>query len=350
MNSTSKVLNGSGQWVFLAPVKRLILTDATDNEITIDRVTFVGPGKLPRIRSRLGFKKQISHFKSCQSGTLDHLFNEGTAFATARFTGQGNSQLVKFLNHAHEELALLALSQLGIRKRRNNSCPALSEEVPISRRALLMVNTSNESWYAPHELVGRFTDLVLDERWRENQKNGFFFELLKIIRGTIKVGSGWRNDLRNAAIIAGHSQSSADLPQAFLWNMIAIELLLTKQGDSYSDSLPERAEAFIGWTSNWKLQNFEQVIQNLYSKRCQLVHRGNRACIAIRDVLFSDVILHNILTNIVKHSDLFKTKDDIVLFSEKIRAERLLGIKPRTRPKTLKFAMPVYDQNDFEEF
>jgi hypothetical protein len=350
MSSVSKILKESGTWVFLAPVRRLVLTDAIDNEITIDRITFVGPNKLPRIRSRLGFHKRISHFKSRQRGVLKHVFSEGTAFATSRFTGEGRTHLDNFLNQVREELVLLSLTQLGIRKRRNNSFPVLSEEFPIGHRVLLMMNTNKDSWYAPHELVGRFTDLVLDELWRENQQRGFFFDLLKIFQGTTKVSPGWRKDLRNASVLAGQSQCSADVPQAFLWNMIAIELLLTKQGDSYSDSLPERAEAFIGWTSDWKLQNFEQRIRDLYLKRCQLVHHGNRECIEIRDVLSSDVILYNVLTNIVKHPDLFKTKDDIILFSEKVRAERLLNIRPRTRPKTLRFAMPIYDLRDFEEF
>ena len=348
--SVSKTLTDSGTWVFLAPIKRLILTDAVDNEIAIDRITFVGPSKLPRIRSRLGFNKKISHFKSRQGGVLNHLFKGSTAFATTRFTGEGKAQLDRFLNQVREELVLLSLTQLGIRKRRNNSFPVLSEEFPVGRRTLLMMNTTKDSWYAPLELVGRFTDLVLDELWRENQELGFFFDLLKIFRGGTNVSPGWNKDLRNAAVLAGQSQCTADVPQAFLWNMIAIELLLTKQGDSYTDALPERAEAFIGWTADWKLQNLEQRIRELYFKRCQLVHRGNRSGIEIQDVLATDVILYNVLTNIVKHPDLFKTKEDIILFSEKVKAERLLRVRPRIRPKTLKFAKLFYDPKDFEEF
>lgn len=158
--SVSKVLTDSGTWVFLAPIKRLVLTDAVDNEITIDRITFVGPRKLPRIRSRLGFSKRISQFKSRQSGVLKHLFEGDTVYATARFTGEGKAQLDRFLNQVREELVLLSLTQLGIRKRRNNSFPVLSEEFPVGRRSLLMLNTTKDSWYAPLELVGRFTDLV----------------------------------------------------------------------------------------------------------------------------------------------------------------------------------------------
>jgi hypothetical protein len=192
--------------------------------------------------------------------------------------------------------------------------------------------------------------LVLDERWLNFQENSFFFDFLRILRGQISISRSWKEEIRKAAILAGESQCSSDLPQAFLWNMIAIELLLTKQGDRYLDSLPERAEAFIGWTVDWKQNNYRELIKDLYRKRCQLVHSGNKSAIEVQDLLFSDEILLNVLTNIVKHPRLFKSKDDVITFSEKVKAEYVLGINPRTRPKTLRFSRPTYDSTDLEHF
>jgi hypothetical protein len=343
-----------GVWLFLAPIKRLRLTEAVNNEFRVNQVSFVSPQKLPRIRKRLGFTKHISELKSQHAGVLRHLFSEeeADAYAVGRLTGIGKEKVKDFLQQVREELLLLSLSQLGSRRRRHNAFPVLSQEHPIGHRILLMINLTKGSMVAPHELVGRFTFLDLNPLWKENQERGFFFGLLKILRGETRVASSWRNQLHEAAILAGQSQTSVDLPHAFLWNMIAIELLLTEEGDrnKYAERLPEMAEAFIGWTTDWKHNNYEEEIRTLYRKRNGLVHRGDRSSIETRDLLFSDVILHNVLANIVRHPRLFTSKSDVIAFSNKVKAEHLLGMRPRVRPKTFKFSLPAYDHKDFEEF
>ena len=76
--------------------------------------------------------------------------------------------------------------------------------------------------------------------------------------------------------------------------MIAIETLLTSQGDSYSSVLPKRVEAFIGWTTAWAIGDFENRIQGAYKKRCAFVHAGKFDGLTVRDLVFSDDILFNV--------------------------------------------------------
>jgi hypothetical protein len=131
--------------------------------------------------------------------------------------------------------------------------------------------------------------------------------------------------------------------------MIAIELLLTQQGDFYNSALPERAEAFIGWSINWKRLNYRDRISDAYRKRCGFIHAGNREAITIKDVLFTDDIILNLLVNIVKNTDIFYSKKQLIDFSEKVKAEHLLGIKSKVRPQSLQFVNLQYIRDDYDK-
>ncbi|MBG33198.1 MAG: hypothetical protein CL552_08910 [Alcanivorax sp.] len=130
--------------------------------------------------------------------------------------------------------------------------------------------------------------------------------------------------------------------------MIAIETLLTSSNDKFSQELPKRVEAFIGWTTDWEIQNFESKIKQLYEKRSAFVHSGKFSSITIPDLLFTDKILLNVFYNICKHIDIFHKKQDLIDFSKKVQAEKTLGIKPKVRPKTIMFISPNYSKRDLE--
>lgn len=339
--------NQSGTWLFIVPIRGLELTNAVRNEYKVDRVTFVAATKLPYIWKRLGFPSPVSKIKKRNPWGMDKFFDASDTFATMRLTGNGSEQRAKFINYVKDELAILALSQLAYSRRRNNASPVLAEERSPDRYSYLMMNTGNESWSLGGERTEKFGNLRLDRLWMGHQQKMFFFDLLKIITKEIRVAKSWVEDIRNAAILAGQSQASSDLPQAFLWNMIAIELLLTRQGDRYSESLPRRAEAFIGWAVEWSIGDYEERIRNLYSKRSGLVHAGLRNAIEIEELLFSDALLSNVLINIVKHPKLFRSKGALIEFSEKVQAEHLLGLKPKVIPRTFSFVVPSYSEDDY---
>lgn len=251
------------------------------------------------------------------------------------------------LNLIREELALLTPSQLGYAKRHDISAPAISEERPQASRSYVVLSSKETTWTQPNKWVGNFFPLALDEDWVRFQKEGFFFDLLKLLRGDIHVDTGWRNDVRNAAVLLGQSQASIDVPQAFLWNMIALECLLTRQGDAYSNALPARAEAFLGWTGYWASEDFETRITDVYKKRSAFVHNGRRELISLRDLFFTDDLLLNLLLNIIGHHKLFTSKEAVIEFSKRVAAEHVLGIDAKVRPKTLRYWKRNYSDRDY---
>jgi hypothetical protein len=136
---------------------------------------------------------------------------------------------------------------------------------------------------------------------------------------------------------------------SFLWNMIALETLLTKQTDKYTDALPKRVEAFLGWIGFWETENYEQRIREAYQKRCIFVHSGNNSTITKQDILFTDDLLLNLLYNITKFYRIFKSKNDIIEFADKVEAEHKLGIRSKVRPKKLMFISRKYSEKDLNE-
>lgn len=342
------VKDEKGLWIFIAPVEGLILTEAVKYEIVINKVTFMSGKKLQNVRSRFQFPNSISNLKNTAINDFKSFVEGAETFAICNLGGVGEKKQEEFLGLVRLELNYLSLTQLVYSRRRFNAHLCLSGEGRSGFVKWYMINKHTKSRSNSSKRMGKYQELVLNDIWNSNQKWGFFQELLKVIRGKSGVSVGWRDDILNAALLAGQSQSSTDLPMAFLWNMIAIETLLTHQGDTYSSALPKRVASFIGWCSEYSIAGFEEKISSIYKKRCAFVHSGKLHDIEIKDLLFSDVILANIFFNILKHLDLFKNKDSLIIFSSKVEAEALLGLKSKVRPKTLNFIDLNYSDLDYK--
>lgn len=235
IDEIKKRQNAPGQWVYIIPIDGVKLTGAVKNEFQIDRILLVDKVKLPRIRKRLGLPQKISEFKDMWSG----FFSRSDTYAVVRHSGNP-TETRKFCRQlVRDELALLALSQLGYSRRRYGNSPSILGIQQSSQIKDLLLNSADGRKSLQGKLEGKYRPLVMDKRWYNYQKEQFFFNLLKILRKEIKVSNTWRQELSRAALLVGQSLCSTDLAYSFLWNMIALEMLLTRQGDKYTDVLPK---------------------------------------------------------------------------------------------------------------
>jgi hypothetical protein len=149
-----------------------------------------------------------------------------------------------------EALHLLCVSQLGYSRRRQVRLAVPKGEEGHSYVRFLFVR-GRES-----EPFGRYTPtatsplngMVLDGTWKRFQHQVLFTNLLKILQRQTKVEDSWRDDLRRAALLVGESVGANDLLKSFVWNIAALEPLLTKQDqEKVPDALRKRAEALLGW-------------------------------------------------------------------------------------------------------
>lgn len=318
----------------LAPISYLTLTEHVKREVRVDRVTFVSAQRLPYVRKRLGINTRISTLRA--NGDLERVLTDTTTtVAVLRLSGVLREKEADFMSLLREELAILNSSFLGFNRDRFSVRPSFSDERPRGSRSYLFLHRNGKTGWRQSEFLSGFGQTT-DYYWLRSARQNFFFPLLRILRGELKVARAWKRDLYNASVMVGQSQAASDLAIAFLLNMIALELLLTQQGDGVVDALPERAEAFLGWTGHWESKDFATRIRDLYRKRCLLVHQGARNEIDVSDLLFSDELLLNLLSNLVHHPELFSSKQDVVEFSNRVGAERLLGIDAGVRPRTLR--------------
>lgn len=335
-----------GDWVFLTPVGNVILTGAVNNEFGIGRILFVDREKLPRIRKRLGLIDRVSEVKRTTKGGF---FDRADTYAVLKVKGKPAELETECFRQVKDALSILALSQLGYAKRRFVGRISLFGEHDVTGVEDSFLNRSDSSKIINSRLTQDPRYLILDQDWKNFQKQVFFDDLMKILSGKTRVAPNWRRDLRRASVLAGQSVNSNDVATSFLWNMIVLEMLLTRQQDKHAEVLPKRAEAFLGWSGFWQSQDYERRIEDVYSKRNRLVHAGETEAIAKTDLLFTDDLLLNLFANLVRLPHSFGSKEKIVEFTEKVEAEHKLGIKPKVQPEKLIFFSRKYTEKDFVE-
>ena len=310
------------------------MSSAIGNEIKIGRVLFVDINKIPAIRKRLGFPSAFSKIVSSQYSKV--FFEQAKTFAFVTFKGIPDEKETECRELIENAVNIISFSQLGYCNRKNNSQFGLIKDIRTTSAHI--INTELHEFTVDVSVESKVLLFYLSKEWKHFHKNYFYLNFLKFISNPpIKMQRLWKDTIIRAAIMIGKSMQSRDLEYCFLWNMIVIEMLLTGPGDKYSDSLPERAQAFLGWIGFWDENNYNDKIKELYKKRCQFVHDGNSKNITVADVVFTDDLVFNLFWNIIQHISLFPTKKSVVDFSEKIKAEKLLEIKSKVLPRTFHF-------------
>jgi hypothetical protein len=231
-------------WIFIIPIRGLVLTKDINEEFKVNRVTFVTKQKLPRIRKRLGLPATLSDLTEIISQndkdfkkTVKEFLKSSTTFAVLPYKGKPKEKQKDCIRIVNEELNILSLSQLGWSTRKFNN----RIEIKTSEKKLIYktldINKHHKEF--THGLKTTFNPvpLILDKKWISFHKRFFFFELIKIIKGESTVSKKWRTILHRASAMIGQSQNSNDLTFCLLWNVISMEMLLTREADKISDKL-----------------------------------------------------------------------------------------------------------------
>jgi hypothetical protein len=327
------VADSDRRWALIVPVNRLYLTEIVNREFRVDRVLFVHRDKLPYVRKRLGFGIRVSELKK-ETPAGNEFFEIRPAYAVVRGTGTQEEVEQQLLELVREELSLLTLSQLGYSSRRRMGPIVPAGEASRASVSYMVCRVSDMTGRLV-VMTGPRNEMHLDGDWKDHQDRTFFTKLLKILRGETKVSGSWRKELRRASVLLGESVGSDDPFKSFLWNMVALEMLLTRnEKGEMREILPKKVEALIGWSPFWQEGGYEERIRDAYDKRNRLLHQGRRDEVTAQDLAFLDHILVNVLSNLVSLPQLFRSKDDVLAFPKRLEAERILGVRrPRSRPK-----------------
>lgn len=346
-----------GNWVFITPIDGLELTKDIGEEIFVNRVTFVSKDKLPRIRKRLGIPAPISElYKIINSGKdkdfkrrTEDFFSSSKSFAVVPYKGKPKEKEHDCIRLVRDELNILSLSQLGWSKRRFNR----RVEIKTSDKGIyyrkIDINKQKKEYIFGLRTAFNPVPLRTEKNWVTFHKRFFFFKLLKTIRGETSATKQWRTTLHRAAIMAGQSQNSNDLTSCFLWNVIVLEMLLTKRGENISGQLVRHAEYFLGWNEEWNKKGYEKRIRDIYDKRCDFVHNGNPKNIEIKDLIFTDDLIFNILNNIIRCQHKIHDIKNIFEYAKKYEAEKLLSLKSKQQFGKFEIMRKHYTLEDYKK-
>jgi hypothetical protein len=337
--------------LFITPISGLELTDIVKNELKIENVFFVSKDKLPRIRKRLGLQIPISKLetkKSFLKELLIDFFKKSETYAVLNFTGDKKEKYSENIRIIEDAISLISFSNLGYSTRKfNNKIYIKKSESLISNKSVV-INKSNSEFSIGGKSLHPLPFQV-NNNWKSFHQKFFYQKFLKIINGEKKINRKWRNLLISAARIVGKSLNSHDIPESFLKNIIALEMLLVDQNEKIKDKLIERSAYFLDWSENWENDNIEERIIGIYKKRCDYVHDGRYSDITKEDLIFSDELIFNVFNNLINYIDKISSKAKLIEFSDNYQCEKKLGLNSKFQFGKFKYVKTIYKQIDFNE-
>ncbi len=342
---------GKTNWSLFIPIYNLEISNNIGGELRIEHVNFISSDKIPRIRKKLGLTNRVLYYNNLfkSKHTTRKLFSETKVYAFLKTKRSEQDNLSREFRRIKEAVYLLASSQF-YRIRRYQKYPFGGPEFSqyLFDEYLLFENNANKMKWN-HTRLTPVEPYRIDKQWEKFTSHHFFPRLLKILNGRIKVSLKWRYELRRAALLAGQSQFSRNVWEAFLYDMIALEILLTNRGENICTALIERVVSLFGWLTNENQEGWKNLIEKLYDLRCQFVHKGIIDNISIHDLLNADMLLANLLYNLCELTKYIKSKNDIINLSEKLAARRTLGLKMIDRPRNISFQTQSLSKTDIKK-
>lgn len=337
----------TGLFLYVTPVSGVHLGKSTSGEYRIDKVTLYSAQRFTRLR-----KYKFVYRKWRESAAKSDVLTSTHTVAVVKAGGDPDKARRYAHNLIKEELNILSSARLNHSGRDRRGVVGIygcmdsydTEDILLGMTVDLMQTSSRR--HAPDQL--RITDEFI------NMPDRFFpyHRLLWLLRGNGTIDDKWRKMLRNVAVLVGRSQNSIELPEAFLWAMIALEQLLVgaDERSGHLEKLDSRCQSLFGHCPLWDRMNLSAALHSIYRKRCSLVHEGNRSGIMIGDVIAADLILSNVIGNVVFNAGRISSKAKLIAFAEEAKARALLNMPPRERKWHWHFSNLCYTESRLKSF
>lgn len=353
MRENNKV-DFNSNWVIIVPIKGLWLTEAIHNELKIGNVTFVTKNKLPRIRKRIGIKVPVSKLSEIGLNnpnsfkeTIKDFFKSSKTYAVLNFSGIPKENYNTNIRLVEEAINLISFSNLGYSTRKFNSKIHIKNSKYVLYNKTLVIDKKNLRFTLGNKSIHPLP-LELNYGWKNFHKKFYFQKLLKLVNGEIKINSKWKKSLISVAKIVGKSLNSHDIPESFLKNVIALEMLLVNQNEKIEEKIIERSSYLLDWCDKWEKEKIEIKIKEVYKKRCDYVHDGKYKEITKEDLIFTDDLIFNIYNNLLKNTNKIISKSKLVEFSDKYKCEKELNLKSKFQFSKFQYTSKTYEKSDLE--
>lgn len=337
-------MTASQSWILLFPVYNLSIADEIRNGVAVEQVRFLPARKIPR---RLKAYPAVAKFLA--EVDPDHLAR-ANAFGILHTRKPYRDDLSPEFRRFRDAVDLLA-SSLFYRQHRTQRTFFGGPEFarPVSDQILLASpDPAGRGSTLRRQLVWLPTPYIIDRAWQSHISHHFFPSLLRILNGGVRCQDRWRCALRRAALCAGRSHMARSRWEAFMYDMIAIEVLLARRGDKFPDALITRLFALFGWFTGEEVSPWADRLKRLYQLRCDFVHDADSTKLRMADVIAADMLLANLLYNFCRLTTIFRSKDDVIRLAEQHQARTLLG-QPRRKVKGMSIVQQSYSSAEMKE-
>lgn len=322
----------------LHPVPGIELTSDVNHEVRVGRVVFLSRDALLRRYRRHGLTRMHVDVLSGKEQWLDahESYARWPTYAVVRTSSTRKGDLAKADLLVREAIFLLASSQASASAAYRRNAKAFGQvrgaSVSSANSFTLRAGGGMATRWG---LSGQPNPLRLDANWKQKRKWHFWWPLMVALFGKTRVGTNYRARLRRAAVVMGQSTFSDSISQAFLLNVIALEALVCKRGESISSQLSDVLWALHHWAVRVDRKVLNKQIADLYALRCKVVHEGDLSDITVEHLSLSDALVFNTINNICRAR--FRSISEIGDFAARVRAYEALDLRPKRLPKQLRW-------------
>ncbi|MCA9243651.1 MAG: hypothetical protein KDA32_06855 [Phycisphaerales bacterium] len=247
-----------------------------------------------------------------------------SAWAFARLTrnGERDNATREAFRDVAEAVNLLAVTRAFWVNRASNTGFAILGYPLVKQRNAWIVQQGGLATFDTASREGGLTPFCLDAHWHGHISGTWrVIELFRALDDSA-LDPQWRAQIRRAAGLIGRSLMTSERADAFLWNVFALETLLTRPGERNGRRLSDRIAGLLGWYLADNRPGYESELTDLFRIRCDAVHDADYSNLTTEVVLLSDLYAVNTLRNVAVHRARFRSKDTFVELLDSWRRAR----------------------------
>ncbi len=305
-------------WQFLIPIAQLRIDD---------KVPINGSWRVADVEflSREAASAVISPYANGPpaAATMRGKFLESAwSFARVTRNGERADAAREAFRDVAEAVNLLAVTRSFWVNRTSNTGFAILGYPLIKQRNAWIVEQGGPGNFNTASQEGGLAPFCLDAHWHRHISDRWrMIELFDAVVDSA-LDPSWRAQIRRAAGLIGRSLMTVERADAFLWNVFALETLLTRPGERNGRRLAERIDGLLGWYLADNRPDYELELTDLFRIRCEAVHDADYSSLTTDVVLLSDLYAINTLRNVAVHRARFPSKHTFVGLIDSWRGSR----------------------------
>ncbi|MDG1804302.1 HEPN domain-containing protein [Flavicella sp.] len=311
--------------LFITPVYGVNLNEDSLKDLKIGLVTFTTFKRFRKTRLKFGLEYTIGSLEHLNSSTsfFKNIITNFKVIAIVRYSDSSDVEWAR--NEINKSISILCASYMSFSIRK------IGQKILTYDRSELQKGISLGLKSALPSFMGARVNSVkleLNDTWSKFHRKYWFIPFLRRILNKKGKNSKWEKMIIEAVKIIGQAQSSERVEDAFLKNIVALEMLLVenKADMKKCQVVVKRLGFLLDWTENWSQNRYKEKIVKLYTIRNNYMHEGKAQDITLEQLVILENILFNVLYNIVNCIDVFNSKGKLVEYSDNYEHEKKLKI------------------------